>query len=128
MPKPSLTATTTVTQTVKLDTRVKQMLKARCEEYAKLAAQTKANEARQKRIRDEVEELFKKAGEDAALEEGTEIDGHKVKRVRGKQSTLDKLGLMNALGLTPDDLASFYEDKPKKPYIQIKAPGEKEEE
>ncbi len=129
MPRPTLSATTTVTQTtqVKLAVQVKQMLKTRCEEHAKLIAEIKEREARKKRICAEVQDIFAKADQDAALEDGTDIDGHKIKMVRGKQKTLDKMGLLQAIGLTPDELDAFYDEKPKKAYIKISAPGEKEE-
>lgn len=127
MPKLGLSATTTVTHTtsVKLATQVKQMLKARCEEHAKLHAEIKEREARKKRITAEVADILGKADQDAALEDGIDIDGHKIKRVRGSQSTLDKMGLMQAIGLTPEELAAFYDVKPKAAYVKISAPGDK---
>lgn len=130
MPKPKLSATTTVVQTttVALKAHVKQMLKTRIEEHARLAAEITEKESRQKRIRQEVEEMFAKEGQTAALEAGTEIDGHKVKLVKGNTTTLDKVGLMQAVGLTPDELNAFYESKPKKPYIKISKAGERDEE
>jgi len=128
--KPSLSATTTITQTtsVKLAAHIRQMLKARCEEHAKIATEIKERKSRQERICTEVEDLFAKADQLDALDNGTEIDGHKVKKVRGDTSTLDKMALMQAVGLTPSDLDAFYDTKPKKAYIKISKAGERDEE
>lgn len=126
MSRPTLT--TTVTQTVTVDARVRQMLKTRLEEYTRIAAEIKERKGRQERIQKEVGELFTKAGQDAALAAGTDVDGIKVKRVGGTTRTLDKMALMKALDLTAEELDAFYDEKPKKAFIKITAPGEKDED
>lgn len=119
--------TTTVTQTVGLRAHVKQMLLARLEEHAQLRREITEKEARLKRIGAEVEALFAAEGEAAALVEGTDIDGFKVKRVGGTTRTLDRDALMRALDLDADQLDAFYDEKPKKPYVRVTAPGKSEE-
>ncbi len=105
-----------------------QMLKARIDEHNTIAAEIATREARQDRIKAEVEELFVKAGQSEALDNGTEIDGYKVKKVKGNTTTFDKMGLMQAVGLTPEELDAFYETKPKKAYIKISKAGKKDDE
>lgn len=125
MPRPSIT--TTIQTTVKLEPTVKRMLRARLEEHAKLSATARETKERMTRLQGEVEELFVKAGEGAALIAGTTYEGHRVKLVQPNRSVLDKKKLVE-LGCDPEWLEEATEEKPSKSYIKITAPGEKEEE
>lgn len=126
MPRPTVSVTATVELTVAAN--IRQMLKTRLEEYTRIAAEIKERKGRQERIQREVGELFTQAGQDAALAAGTYVDGIKVKRVGGTTRTLDKMALMKALDLTAEELDAFYDEKPKKAFIKITAPGEKDED
>jgi hypothetical protein len=123
---PRVSATTTAATEVRIEPRVLTMLKARIEEHVRLAAEIKERKSRQERIQKEVEELFVKGGQDAALAEGTAIDGYKVKRVCGTTKRLDKMALITALDITPEELDAFFEEKANKPYVRISAPGAKD--
>lgn len=125
MPKVTTSATTIATVEVTLEHRVQQMLLARCEEHAALQREIETRKARQERLKKEVEDLFAKAGQSDALDAGTEIEGHKVKMVRGKSKKLDKLALLRALDITAEELDAFFDERPNKPYIRISPPGSK---
>lgn len=125
MPKLQATTTTEVTQNVMLQPKVHQMLKERCEEDVRLAADIKKLKERRGRIGKEVQELFAKAKQGKALVDGTDIDGHRVKMVFGSSTRLDKEALMKAHGLTQEDLDECSETKDNKPYVKISKPGAK---
>lgn len=127
MPRPSISATVVATVEVQIKSVARAMLKARFEEHVRLAHEIAERTSRQDRLKKEVEELFAKDGQEAALDAGTTLDGFKVKRVTGTQSTLNKKDLMQAFDLTPDELDAFYDVKPKRPHIKITAPGQKDE-
>ena len=112
---------------VALQSTVRAMLKARCEEHAHLATLMKEHKARQERIRVEVQELFVKAEQGQALLDGTTIHGYRVKMVFGSTKRLDKLALMKAYGLSHADLDAVTTDTPNEPYVKITAPGPGEE-
>ena len=61
------TTTATITTTVKLSPKARQMVKVRCDEHVKLGKIAKEASARQKRIRAEVDEVFSKEGQGRAL-------------------------------------------------------------
>lgn len=124
---PRITTTTQVIQTVdvRLRPHVQQMLKARCEEYARLNKQKKDIEARMKRIGGEAETLLIDEDQVDALVAGTSIDGHRIKLVAGSSTRLDKDKLKRTHGLTQKDLDDCSTTTPSKPYIKITAPGEK---
>ena len=126
MSKPSLSATTETTTTaeVRLRPNTRRMVVQRCEEHAALATVIKDAKARQQRLHEEVETLFKKDKQGKALLAGTTIAGHKVKLVCGETATLDKMALMMAHGLVQADLDACTEKKPKKPYLLISSPKE----
>jgi hypothetical protein len=126
VPRPTITATVEAKVNVTLKATTKAMLLARLKEHAELAKEVKSRTARQERIRKEVEDLFVADGQLAALETGADIDGFKVKKVTGTQSTLDKVALMKHLDLSPVELDAFYTTKPKKSHVKIAAPGDKE--
>lgn len=128
MPKTQIAITTTQTTEVTVSARIRQMLKARLEEHLHLAKQIKELEGRKSRIQKEVDELFAKEGQAAALDAGTDIDGIRVKKVGGVTRTLDKEALMDACELTAEELEAFYDSKPKRPHIKISAPGERDDE
>lgn len=136
MPRLSLkpTATTTVTETVKLQPSTRQMLVQRLNEHAKLHSRvaadkgTKKKPGRMKRIEDEVQELFRKEKQGKALLGGTELDGHKMKVVIGHSSRFDKQGFMKKHGLSQADFDEFTEVVDNEPYLKITHPGEEDED
>lgn len=122
MVKPTLSTQPTVA--VKLTTTTQTMLVTRCEEHAALTKTIKDAKARQERIKSEVEDLVVKAGEGAALVDGMDVAGHKVKLVCGTRKVLDK-GLLVELGVDPELIREATTEQTNKPYIRISAPGEK---
>lgn len=124
--KLAATTTTAVTTEVALKPQARTMLKKRCEEHASLAKAIKDAKGRQERIKGEIEELFQKEGYGAALMDGTELAGHRIKMVCGETSDFDRIGFMKHHGLSQEDFDAFTSKKPKKPYIKVTAPGEKE--
>jgi hypothetical protein len=128
VPRVSVTITAAQKTEVNLTTQVAAMLKARCEEHAAIGKKIAELKSRQGRIQGEVEELFTKAEQEAALADGTTIDGFKVKRVCGTSKKLDKMALISALDITPEELEAFFEEKANKPYIRITAPGQRSED
>ena len=138
MPKTSLTltpkATTTASVEVKLKPSVRQMVLTRCVEYRDLAIQvrtmkgTKKKPGRMKRIEDEIDEIFTKAGQGAALLDGTKLAGYGLKAVYGKRSVFDRLGFMKKHGLTVEDFEEFTTVEDNDPYIKITAPGVDDED
>ena len=137
MPKLSQTvtpkATTTASVEVKLKPSVRQMVLARCSEYRDLAIQvktmkgTKKKPGRMKRIETEIDELFTKEGQGAALLDGTQLGVFGLKAVYGKRSVFDKLGFMKKHGLTVEDFEEFTTTEDNDPYIKISAPGIEED-
>jgi hypothetical protein len=129
-----LRLTTTVTETVKVGTRIRQMLTERLNEHAKLhdrvAADkgTKKKPGRMKRIEDEIQELFRKEKQGKVLLGGTELDGHKMKVVIGHSSKFDKMGFMKKHGLTQADFDEFTDVVDNEPYLKITHPGAEEDE
>lgn len=122
MPRPSISVTTTVEQTIKMSTKAKQMLLTRAREHAALADQEKEIKRRKKAIEGEVDALFVKEGQGAALADGTKVDGIAFKLVTGDSPDFDKLGFMKAHGLTEADFEEFTTRKPKTPYVRITLP------
>ena len=133
MPKPSLTltpkATTATVIEVKLKPSSRQMVLQRCAEYRDLAIQvrimkgTKKKPGRMKRIEDEIDQLFTKEGQGAALLDGTKLGGYGLKAVYGKRSVFDKMGFMKKHGVTQEDFDEFTTVEDNDPYIKITAPG-----
>lgn len=128
------TATTQATTEVKLAPAVRRMVLQRCEEHAALAAQvrelkgTKQKPGRMKRIEMEIDELFTKEKQGAALLDGTKLGGYGIKAVYGKRSVFDKLGFMKKHGLTQADFDAFTTTEDNEPYIRITAPGGTDDE
>lgn len=121
--------TVTVTQKVevKLSPLLKRKLKQRLDTYANLATQIEAAEHAQGKVKTEIEELFEQAGQGEVLRAGLAIDGVHLKRHEGEYSTrLDKKKLLEA-GLTTTQIANAYTRTPKKGYMKIRLPNEKEE-
>jgi len=139
MPKPRLTATTTVevTNEVKLAPQARRMLLDRLEEHerhAKVVKElsgkpTKKNPegGRLRRIAAEVQDLFRKERVGKALIEGTNIDRHRAKLVMGERKVFDQMGFMKAHGLTQADFDEFTETVPTEAYLKI-THGEDDEE
>lgn len=103
------------------------MLDTRLNEHAKLSKQINELEAAKKRKAAEIEELLIREGQDAALNDGVEFEGFKLKRVKGETSTLNKKELMSAFDLSVKELEAFYDRKPKKAYLSITPPGKTDE-
>lgn len=125
MPKPRLTATTetTVTTTVKMSPKALQMLKVRAEEHASNANHMDVLKERNKAIEAEVDTLFTKEGQGAALVDGTKVDGNTYKLTQGKTKKFDQLGFMKKHGLTQEDFDEFTTWEDNTPYIAIKCPS-----
>lgn len=121
MPRPSIRATTTtaVTTEVKIEPRLRVMIKERCEEHAKLARVISDGKARQKRIATEVTDIFKKGKQGKALTSGTALDDFSLKMVFGTRKKFDQLGFMKKHGLTQEDFDAFTSDEPNSPYLKI---------
>ena len=138
MPKLSLTvtpkATTATVVEVKLKPSVRQMVLQRCSEYRDLAIQvrtikgTKKKPGRMKRIETEIDELFTREKQGAALLDGTKLGGFGLKAVYGKRSVFDKMGFMKQHGLTQEDFDEFTTVEDNDPYIKITAPGDDDDE
>lgn len=114
-----LEATTTAKVEVKLEPKIRQMVKTRCDEHAGLATVIKDSKGRQKRIQDEVEELFKKSKQGKALSAGTALADHKLKMVFGSRAVFDKIGFMKKHGLSQADFDEFTEKEDNAPYLKI---------
>ena len=133
MPKPTLTATTTATATVKLSPQARQMLVQRLDEHQRLGAQvaaikgTKKHPGRMRRIEEEVADIFRKEKQGKALADGTELDGHKMKLTIGKRKAFDQMGFMKKHGLTQADFDEFTEEKDNEPFIKFSHPGESDD-
>lgn len=138
MPRTKLTvapkATVTTAVEVKLSPAARRMLLERGDEHAKLSAQvrdikgTKKKPGRMKRIESEVDAIFTKEKQGAALLDGTTVAGYGFKAVYGKRAVFDKIGFMKKHGLTAADFEEFTTVQDNEPYIKITAPGQEEEE
>lgn len=117
--KQALEATTTAKVEVKLEPKIRQMVKARCDEHAQLATTISESQGRQKRLRVEVEELFKKSKQGKALSAGTALADHKLKMVFGSRAVFDKIGFMKKHGLSQADFDEFTSKEDNAPYLKI---------
>jgi hypothetical protein len=123
----TVTQEVTVNTEVKLSTRARQMLLDRIAEDRRLSADVKVKTDRRNAIKGEVEELFIKEGQGAALMEGCEIDGNPIKLVTGSSSKLDETKLMKKFGITKAQLDACRVTKSKKPYVRLGKAERKEE-
>jgi hypothetical protein len=136
MPKLSVApqVTTSTRVEVKLSPAARRMLIERGEEHKKLRAVvaaakgTKKKPGRMKRIETEVDTLFTKERQGAALLDGVEVGGHKFKMVLGKRSVFDKKGFMKKYGLGQADFDAFTTQEDNAPYIKITAEGDEDED
>jgi len=128
MPKARLEVTTTVetTTTVELSVKAKKMLLERFAEDLKLSGEIDVKEARRARIKKEVDDIFAKEGQGAALIDGASIEGNKAVWVCGSQTTLDEAALMRDFDITPAQFAAYKVTKEKKPYLKLTPAGKKE--
>lgn len=117
----AITATVQQVMTVKLKPTTRQMVLARCEENARLSTQIKALEVRQKRLKQEVHELFVKDGQGKPLLDGVDIDGHKVTLICASRDVLNRATLIE-LGCEPSWIAEATDHVPNEPYLKITAP------
>lgn len=120
----------TVRAEVRIQTKHSTMLLTRLEELAKLKERMKADKAAADRKVKEITEILGKAGvSDEALDEGVEYEGYKFTRVGGTTKSTDEKAIMSTYDLSPEEFeAAFVTRKPKKKYIKITAPGEKDDE
>lgn len=125
MPKAPSISTSLATE-VKLQPRVKAIIRVQLNEYLDLQRQIKELQARQDTIKATVQDKFIDADEIDALMAGADVDGIKVKLVVGSRKSLDQKKLMKAHGLSQDDLDACTSEKQNKPYVKISGPGEKE--
>ena len=116
--------TTTTETTVKLAPKARAMILTRLQENAALATQIDALKARQDRLKDELEDVFRKEKQGKALADGCAIDGYKLKVVIGESKKLNQLRLVE-LGCDPAWLEEATETVPKKPYLLLTAPKPK---
>lgn len=124
MGKLKLETTTQVTATVNLKNA--PMVVSRCEEHVKLGKVVKDAQARQKRIREEIPDIFKKDKQGKALVQGCEIGEYGLKLVTGKRKVIDWNGLMDDFGFTPADLERYTSEEDNEPYVKITKKGEKD--
>jgi hypothetical protein len=130
MPRQRLEVTTQVetVATVELSTKAKKMILERINEYAALDTEVDEKKARQDAIKKEIDTLFGKEGQGAALIEGAALEGHKMKWVFGTQTKLDEKKLMAETGITPAQLQACKTTKEKKPYFKLSVKGKKDRE
>ena len=102
---------------------VHQMVKARCEEHARLAQQAKAISARQTQLSAEVDTLLAQAGQGEALLDGIVIDGHRLKLVAGETKSVNFETLVR-LGCDPEWIQKATTRVPKKTYIRFTHPDD----
>ena len=117
------TVTTTVKRTVTLRTQLRMAIMPRLAEYARLAIQEAALRAELTNRKHQLEEMFENAGQAEVLDSGLDIEGFKLKIVRGMQTSLDKKFLMEEYGVTAEMLEAATTSKPKKPYLKVTLPG-----
>lgn len=123
------TITTTQTTQVKLSAMLKRQLLLKLKTFETLKDQIDANKLAQEKLKGEIEAMFVKAGEFSSLEAGVRIDGFTTKYVSGgRTKKLDKKLLMANTKITTTDLKNATKETPKKPYVMINVPGDKEEE
>lgn len=121
---PSATITRTVE--VKISPALKRKLLLKLKTFATLKSQVDAAKSAQEAIKREIEEMFVKAGEFDALQSGVKMEGFSTKHVSGVSTRLDKLKLIEATGITAQQLNDAYVTKPKKAYVEVRCPGDKE--
>ncbi len=114
-----VSATTTVTEEVKLKPALKAKLTKKLKVYAELHTQLKAVQAAMDKEKAEIGSLREEAGVTSLA-----IDGFKVTQVTNLRTTLDKLKLIE-MGVTTEMLEEATVTKPGRPYEKITCPGEK---
>lgn len=130
MPRLSTEVSTDVTTTaeVKLSPKLTTELKKKLETYAALAAKKKILSEHMDATKEELELLFAKSRQYAALEQGTKIETSlgrvTMKIIKGVRRSLNKKKLMTKFKLTPADLDSVTDTSDNKPYLGIYLPGD----
>jgi hypothetical protein len=124
MPKPSLSLTTEVTTKVDLtvSANARAMLTARLGERGRIDGEIKERQGRKKRIDKELDDILTNEGQGAALLDGLDIDGHKIKTVCGTSTKLDEDKLKRLFGLTEADLEQCRVTTDNEPYLKVTAP------
>lgn len=95
-------------------------------EFSELRDRILDAQADQDRIKVRIEEAFVKAGQFAELQEGVNIDGFPLKHISGTQKRLDKKFMVSQGWVTLAQLAEATKEVPKKAYLMVRVPGEKD--
>lgn len=137
MPRISQTVAVTTTAEVTLSPRLKQQLKVKLDEFARLRAEKKAIVLREEALKLETETLFADSGEYDALLEGVKVDGIDVngelksvplKMVTGGTSKkFQKKLLLTRHKLTMAQVDALYKETPKADYLNIALPRDRDE-
>ncbi len=128
------TTKTVVETTVKLSTKVREMLLERAAEMCHIRdtvrelVGTKKKPGRSYRIRDEFYELFVKEKQGKALVKGCEVDGYSYRLKKGSRKVFDKAGFMEKHDLTEEDFDEFTTTADNEPYVEVRRVGEKDDD
>ncbi len=137
MPKLSQTTSVTTTVEVELSPKLKQLLKVKLDEFARIRAEKKALVAREDELKLETETLFSDCGEYDALITGVWVDGIDVngelksvplKMVTGGTTkSFKKKLLISRHKLTIAQVDALYEETPKADFLSISLPRDKDD-
>mgnify|MGYP001597964741 FL=1 len=118
-----LSTTITTTVNVLVSASLKTRVVAELESYRKHQKAMKAAEAKMETAHAKAISFLVDGGADSLVENGTEIEGFRVKRIRGKQKRLDKK-ILTRLGVNQEMFEEATVETDKKPYVRIWLPGE----
>lgn len=118
MPRLSLQATATTTTELQLKPAVKQKLLTKLKEYSGLAREAAALKVKMSEKNTAIEGILGEIGESQV-----DIDGYKGTIVAGVSRKLNKKKLSPKARA---EVEAAMEEKPKKSYVKVTAPGEKE--
>lgn len=120
------TTTTTTVVEVKLSPKVRKELAGKIAEVVSLQVALKDLKLDRDKKLVEIEKLYVDSNEGHALDTGTMFDVFKLKKVGGTTSKLDKKKFVSYGGsLAVLERATV--TKPRKPYLKVTAPGEKDD-
>ena len=129
MPRLKQEVAVTTETTVELSPKLKKKVQVALGLYSDLVRQKKEIETRIAAAKEAVESPFHDAGETDALHVGVKVNDITVKWITGKTTkSLNKVKLMKKYKLTPADLASVTDEKPKADYLGVYLPGDKPRE
>lgn len=120
------TVTTALQDKVKLSPAILKKLRLKLATLKTLRAEVAVLEAKQDKVKEEIETLIIDADEFAALQAGMKIDDVSLKHVSGTTKRLDKKFMIAEGWVTQAQLDEATKEKPKKEYINIRFPGEKD--